>query len=248
MENTLTTMKSINGSAQKVSRIVKAIEEIALQTNILSLNASVEAARAGEHGKGFAVVAEEVRSLAQRTAQAAKETSQLIEENADQAGKGMEATQATGEALEEMIRETRRIAEILSQIESASHDQSEGIHEISSTVSQMQTVTQNNNVNAKETADASEDMARHAASLRSMVKQLVAIVEGENRGAASKETSGKKQAGKQGGKDSSSPTNGNEPHFPTSSDFAKATPEGAMLSAMPELSSTDLEAEKVSAN
>lgn len=181
MENTLTTMRSINESAEKVSKIVKAIEEIALQTNILSLNASVEAARAGEHGKGFAVVAEEVRNLAQRSAQAAKETTQLIQENADQAERGLAATEGTSAALEEMIRETKRVADLLSRIESASHNQSEGIHEISSTVSQMQVRTQNNNVNAKETADASEDMALHAASLRVVVKQLVGIVEGEEK-------------------------------------------------------------------
>jgi hypothetical protein len=181
MENTLGAMKSINESAEKVSRIVKAIEEIAFQTNILSLNASVEAARAGEHGKGFAVVAEEVRSLAQRTAQAAKETSQLIGENARQAEMGMEVSEETGKALQEMVEETRRVAEILGQIESSSIDQSEGIQEISSAVSQMQTVTQSNNVNAMETAKASEDMAQHAATLRSVVKQLVTIVEGAPR-------------------------------------------------------------------
>ncbi len=181
MENTLATIRSINESADKVSRIVKTIEEIALQTNILSLNASVEAARAGEHGKGFAVVAEEVRNLAQRSAQAAKETTQLIQENVDQAEKGLLATEGTSAALEEMIQETRRIADLLNHIESASHNQSEGIHELSATVSQMQVLTQNNNVNAKETANASEDMALHAASLRVVVKQLVGIVEGEEK-------------------------------------------------------------------
>lgn len=113
-----------------------------------------------------------------RSAQAAKETSQLIEENARQAKMGMEVTREAGQSIDEMIEETRRVAEILGQIESSSHDQSEGIQEITSTVAQMQTVTQNNNDNAKETALASEDMALHAATLRTVVKQLISIVEG----------------------------------------------------------------------
>ncbi len=181
MENTLTAMKTVNESAEKISRIVKSIEEIALQTNILSLNASVEAARAGEHGKGFAVVAEEVRNLAQRCALAAKETSLMIEDNARRASSGMDVTEALGEAFKEMIDQTRRVADLLTEIETTSQNQTQGISEIGVKMRKLQDVTQNNNVNAKETASASEEMARQAAGLKTIVKDLVNIVEGAGR-------------------------------------------------------------------
>jgi|GEM_PF-2693268 len=181
MENTLSAMKTVNESAEKISRIVKSIEEIALQTNILSLNASVEAARAGEHGKGFAVVAEEVRSLAQRCAVAAKETSLLIEDNARRASSGMDVTETLGSALKEMIDQTRRVADLLNEIETTSQQQTRGISEIGFKMGKLQDVTENNNVNAKETASASENMARQATGLKAIVKQLVTIVEGVGR-------------------------------------------------------------------
>jgi methyl-accepting chemotaxis protein len=174
-------MKTVNESAEKISRIVKSIEEIALQTNILSLNASVEAARAGEHGKGFAVVAEEVRNLAQRCALAAKETSLMIEDNARRASSGMDVTEALGEAFKEMIDQTRRVADLLTEIETTSQNQTQGISEIGVKMRKLQDVTQNNNVNAKETASASEEMARQAAGLKTIVKDLVNIVEGAGR-------------------------------------------------------------------
>ncbi len=179
MDNTLNAMKTVNESAEKISRIVKSIEEIALQTNILSLNASVEAARAGEHGKGFAVVAEEVRSLAQRCALAAKETSQMIEDNARRASSGMDVTETLGAALREMIDQTHRVATLLNEIETTSQLQTQGISEIGFKMGKLQEVTQNNNLNAKDTATASEDMARQASGLKAIVKQLVTIVDGE---------------------------------------------------------------------
>ena len=178
MRDTLAAMKSVNESAGKVYRIVKSIEEIAQQTNILSLNASVEAARAGEHGKGFAVVAEEVRGLAQRSSQAAKETALLIEDNTRQASTGMEVAKSASEALQEMAENTHKVAGLLTEIQVNSQEQSKGIREIGAMMDKLETVTQDNNANAKQTSTASEDMARQAGELKGVVEQLVAIVEG----------------------------------------------------------------------
>ena len=181
MRDTLAAMKSVNESAGKVYRIVKSIEEIAQQTNILSLNASVEAARAGEHGKGFAVVAEEVRGLAQRCSQAAKETAFLIEDNTKQASTGMEVAKSTSAALQEMAENTQKVAGLLTEIQVTSQEQSKGIREIGSMMDKLETVTQDNNANAKQTSTASEDMARQAGELKGVVEQLVAIVEGSSK-------------------------------------------------------------------
>jgi hypothetical protein len=178
MQDTVNAMKSVNDSAGKVYRIVKSIEEIAQQTNILSMNASVEAARAGEHGKGFAVVAEEVRGLAQRSAQAAKETAELIEENAHQASAGMVVTQSAWETLREMTKDTHQVAGILSEIQSASQEQSKAIREIGNMMDKLEAVTQDNNANAKQTSNAAEEMATQALGLKGVVTQLVSIVEG----------------------------------------------------------------------
>jgi hypothetical protein len=178
MQDTLYAVRSVNESAGKVYRIVKSIEEIAQQTNILSLNASVEAARAGEHGKGFAVVAEEVRGLAQRSAKAAKETSELIEDNTKQASTGMVVAESAGAALREMMENTQKVAAFLTDIQATSQEQSQAIREIGTMMDKLETVTQDNNANAKQTATASEDMARQASGLKGVVTQLVAIVEG----------------------------------------------------------------------
>ncbi len=178
MQDTLAAMRSVNDSAEKVHKIVKSIEEIAQQTNILSLNASVEAARAGEHGKGFAVVAEEVRGLAQRSSQAAKETAELIEDNAKHASSGMAVADSAGAALREMMENTQKVAGFLTEIQSTSQEQSKAIKEIGTMMDKLEAVTQDNNANAKQTADASQDMARQASGLKGVVTQLVAIVEG----------------------------------------------------------------------
>ncbi len=178
MQDTLAAMRSVNESADKVYKIVKSIEEIAQQTNILSLNASVEAARAGEHGKGFAVVAEEVRSLAQRSAQAAKETSQLIEENAKQASRGMTVAESAGTSLREMMENTQKVAAFLMEIQASSQEQSRSIREIGDMMDKLETVTQDNNSNSKQTAVAAGEMAQQASGLKQVVTQLVGIVEG----------------------------------------------------------------------
>ncbi|MFC1510327.1 methyl-accepting chemotaxis protein [Candidatus Omnitrophota bacterium] len=178
MQELQTAMSGITESSDKVSKIIKTIEEIAFQTNLLALNAAVEAARAGEHGKGFAVVAEEVRNLAQRSAVAAKDTSELIEESTNNSRGGAEIAKKAGEALIEIMNESKKVADIVVEIASASKEQTEGIGQITSAVSQMDQVTQQNAATSEETAAASEELTAQADSLREMVYDLKQIVEG----------------------------------------------------------------------
>jgi methyl-accepting chemotaxis protein len=138
------TMQGISASSQKVVDIVSVIEGIAFQTNILALNAAVEAARAGEQGRGFAVVAGEVRSLAQRSASAAKEIKALIEDSVGRVANGTEFVAETGQTMEEIVSSVRHVAAIISEIASASGEQTAGIDQVSLAVSQMDQVTQQN--------------------------------------------------------------------------------------------------------
>jgi methyl-accepting chemotaxis protein len=180
VEGTLKSMSEMNESAEKVSRIIKTIEEIAFQTNLLALNAAVEAARAGEHGRGFAVVAEEVRNLASRSAAAARDTAALIEENARRAGTGMQVSSEAGRSLREIVESSSKVASLVGEIAAASQEQSRGIGEINGAISQMDKVTQRVTANAEELSSASEEMSGQASSLRDMVRRLVRMVEGSN--------------------------------------------------------------------
>jgi X-X-X-Leu-X-X-Gly heptad repeat protein len=182
VDGTLKSMAEMNESAEKVSRIIKTIEEIAFQTNLLALNAAVEAARAGEHGRGFAVVAEEVRNLASRSAAAARDTAALIEENARRAGTGMQVSSEAGRSLREIVESSSKVAGLVGEIAAASQEQSRGIGEINGAVSQMDKVTQRVTANAEELSSASEEMSGQAASLRDMVRRLVRMVEGSGAG------------------------------------------------------------------
>jgi methyl-accepting chemotaxis protein len=169
-------MNDIKVSSDDIAKIIKTIDEIAFQTNLLALNAAVEAARAGEAGMGFAVVADEVRSLAQRAAQAAKETSAKIEGAIAKSQQGVEVSAKVAQGLQEIVNKVRQVDELVAEVAVASKEQTQGIGQVNNAISEMDKVTQSTAANAEESAAAAEELNAQAQSLKDSVAELQKLV------------------------------------------------------------------------
>ena len=171
-----TAMAGISKSSGEISKVIKVIDEIAFQTNILALNASIEAARAGEAGMGFAVVADEVRSLAQRSAQAARETAGLIEESIARSNEGRLKVDLVAQAVQGATEHSIKIRSLVDEVKAGSQEQTLGIDQIGKAISQMEQVTQTSAATAEQTAAAAEQLSAQSQALNSIVNQLRAMV------------------------------------------------------------------------
>ena len=180
MEGMTSAMGEIKRSSDETARIIKVIDEIAFQTNLLALNAAVEAARAGEAGKGFAVVAEEVRNLAQRSAEAAKNTSSLIAESQTNAQNGVKATEELVTILKEITTVSANVTTLMQEVSAASDEQAKGIEQVNTAVAQMNETTQQSAANAEESSSASQELAAQAQQMQAVLQDLNTFIQGTN--------------------------------------------------------------------
>jgi methyl-accepting chemotaxis protein/methyl-accepting chemotaxis protein-1 (serine sensor receptor) len=176
LDQMVLSMTEINASSEKISKIIKVIDEIAFQTNILALNAAVEAARAGEAGMGFAVVADEVRNLAQRSAQAARDTAGLIEESISRSNNGKTKLDLVASAVRSITESTTQVKTLVDEVSLGSQEQARGIEQVSRAIAQMQSVTQTTAAGAQESAAASQELSAQSNGLRDLTARLQNLV------------------------------------------------------------------------
>ena len=179
MESMLQSMKEIEQNSSNVTKVIKVIDEIAFQTNLLALNAAVEAARAGKYGKGFAVVAEEVRNLAGRSADAAKETNELIEKSVTEVANGVKKADDTAQVLESISGSVTQVNDLVGEITASSKEQSNSISEVNKGLAVMNDVVQQNSSIAEETAAASEELSGQSTELQHLMGRIQTKTEGE---------------------------------------------------------------------
>jgi methyl-accepting chemotaxis protein len=182
MKAVIDSMSEISQASEETGKIIKTIDEIAFQTNLLALNAAVEAARAGEAGAGFAVVADEVRNLAMRAADAAKNTSNLIETTVKKVKQGSEIVARTNEAFGKVASGSKKAGQLIGEITAASREQAQGIGQVSQALAEMDRVVQQNAANAEESAAASEELNAQAEQMKAFVRELMAIAGGARNG------------------------------------------------------------------
>lgn len=181
MQRMQKAIEDIKRSSHESSKVIGAIDEIAFQTNLLALNAAVEAARAGEAGQGFAVVADEVRNLAQKAAEAAKTSGEMLEESVNHADRGVGIVSEVAEQLQQITDRTRDVDQLVAEITQATEEQAEGIEQITKAITSVDNITQDNAASSEELASASEQLKRQAAELKDAVRILGGIVRGDDK-------------------------------------------------------------------